>query len=380
MSAPVAVGSGTGSRPIPRGLDPAADVAELADWDALAVDGSGGHVFQSRAWAAHRARRGWRPRFWSLDDGGRVLALVRPWVGLPGAGAYLPRGPVPAQGADVAGRLLAVADALAAEGVDVVAADPEVPASDAAFRDRLARAGFHPIEELQPSRHRLALALPPDGDEGAAFTAISRSTRQRIRGAERAGLAVVRHDARAAGAPGDGFAAPGESLEAVLGRFATMLEATGERRGFKFDRAGFLEWWTAAHGAGHLVVLEARHDGDPVAGLLLYRHGERLSTAHSADRADARRDHPGALHLLRWRAAQLALREGRSELDLGGVDVAGARRPPVEGEPMWGLYQHKLSFGARWIEQAGANERVVRSWRYGLGRVTGRLAAVAGRR
>jgi lipid II:glycine glycyltransferase (peptidoglycan interpeptide bridge formation enzyme) len=128
------------------------------------------------------------------------------------------------------------------------------------------------------------------------------------------------------------------------------------------------------------VVLEARYDGDPIAGLLLYRHGERLSTAHSADRAETRREHPGALHLLRWRALQLALREGRRELDLGGVDVAGARRPPVEGEPTFGLYQHKLAFGARWVEQAGAREIVLRGWRYGLGRLTGRLAAVADRR
>ena len=75
------------------------------------------------------------------------------------------------------------------------------------------------------------------------------------------------------------------------------------------------------------ILLEARApDGAPQAGLILYRHGERLSTVHSGDHADARRDHPGALHLLRWRAIQLAIREGRAEMDLGGVDVAGG--PP----------------------------------------------------
>jgi hypothetical protein len=46
---------------------------------------------------------------------------------------------------------------------------------------------------------------------------------------------------------------------------------------------------------------------------------------------------------------------------------------------MWGLYQHKVSFGARWVEQAGAQELVLRGWRYGLGRLTGRAAAL-GRR
>ena len=77
---------------------------------------------------------------------------------------------------------------------------------------------------------------------------------------------------------------------------------------------------------------------------------------------------PGALHLLRWRAIQLAIREGRAEMDLGGVDVAG--RPPraAEGEPMWGLYQHKRSFGGEWLELSGAHERVLDAGRYRLGR------------
>jgi lipid II:glycine glycyltransferase (peptidoglycan interpeptide bridge formation enzyme) len=59
-------------------------------------------------------------------------------------------------------------------------------------------------------------------------------------------------------------------------------------------------------------------------------------------------------------------------MDLGGVDVPGARREPREGEPMHGLYQHKLSFGARWLELAGAHERVIRPNRYRAGRLVAR--------
>jgi lipid II:glycine glycyltransferase (peptidoglycan interpeptide bridge formation enzyme) len=66
-------------------------------------------------------------------------------------------------------------------------------------------------------------------------------------------------------------------------------------------------------------------------------------------------------------------------MDLGGVDVTGARREPREGEPMYGLYQHKLSFGGRWIELAGAQERVVRPTRYRAGRVAARVARLVRR-
>jgi lipid II:glycine glycyltransferase (peptidoglycan interpeptide bridge formation enzyme) len=180
---------------------------------------------------------------------------------------------------------------------------------------------------------------------------------------------------------GEGFDAPGEPTDIALDRFYDLLLETGERRHFAFGpRDAFLAWWRAALRAGHLVYLEAWGiRGAPVAGLILYRHGERLSTVHSGDHASEREETPGALHLLRWRAIQLAMREGRTEMDLGGADLPGARREPREGEPMWGLYEHKRSFGGEWLELTGAHERVVDPVRYGAGRVASRLSRLVGR-
>ena len=363
---------------------------ELPDWDRHAVEAPGGHVYQSRAWAEIRRASGWAARFLVAETDGRVLALTRPWPAIGGGSAYLPRGPVPSGadgtrlGATLAERLIAVADALAAEGLDVVAADPEVPAAETGFRDRIRAAGFRPIEEIQPSRHRVSLPLGGDGDEDAVFDGIAKSTRQRIRAAERDGVTVVRHDVRGAkDDPGEGFASPSEPAAAALDRFYDLLLETGERRHFTFGpRAVFVAWWRAAHEAGHLVYLEARGpapSGDPLAGLILYRHGGRLSTVHSGDHATARTDHPGALHLLRWRAIQLAVREACTEMDLGGVDVAGARGEPKEGDPLYGLYQHKRAFGGHWLELTGANERVFDARGYALGRLTSRVARLARR-
>lgn len=362
---------------------------ELADWDAWTVDAPGGHVYQSRAWAEHRRASGWRPHFFVAGDGGRVLALARPWPLVAGGSAYLPRGPV--AGADVspgelAARQIAASEMLADEGIDVVAADPEVPATEGAYRAAIEGAGFHPIEEIQPSRHRVSLPLGGGADEVAVFDAIAKSTRQRIRSAERDMVGVTRHDARAADdGLGEGFDPPAETAAAALDRFYDLLLETGERRHFTFGpRAGFVAWWTAAHAAGHLILLEARATatagaatdaaaGAPLAGLILYRHGGRLSTVHSGDHAATRSEHPGALHLLRWRAIQLAIREGCGEMDLGGVDVAGARGEPKEGDPLYGLYQHKASFGGRWLELTGAHERVFDPRGYALGRFAARV-------
>ena len=357
---------------------------ELAGWDDLTVRPAGGHILQSRAWAEHRAKKGWQPRYLVGDDDSGVLALLRRWPLVGGASAYLPRGPVPTGGIDDAvARLDGASRWLVARGVDVIASDAEVPAHG--YAERIARIGYRPIEEIQPSRHRLSLRLGAHPDENAALDNVSKSTRQRIRQAERDGLSIVRHDpAAATGAqrPGayDDVLAPAESIEIALGRFHDLATQTADRRHFVLgSRASFLDWTTRAFAAGHLVLLLAVENGAeaaPVAGLMLYRHGGRLSTALSGDSPDARSRHPGAFHLLRWRAIQLAIREAAIEMDLGGVDVAGARREPREADPMYGLYQHKRSFGAEWVELPGAHERVIRPWRY----LAGRIAARAVRR
>ena len=180
------------------------------------------------------------------------------------------------------------------------------------------------------------------------------------------------------GGAGEGFLAPAEPAEVALDRFYDLLLETGERRHFSFGpRASFVAWWSAALDAGHLVYLEARAGdarGEPLAGLILYRHGGRLSTVHSGDHDAVRKTHPGALHLLRWRAIQLAIREGSSEMDLGGVDVAGARTEPQEGDPLYGLYQHKQSFGGQWLALTGAHERVFDPRGYQIGRLASRAA------
>lgn len=361
---------------------------ELDGWDAGAVDAPGGHVLQSRAWAEHRGARGWRPRYLVAGEM-RALALVRPWPLLGGGSAYVARGPVgvgtpwagDGSGAATGEALAAVARHLEATGVDVVAADPEVEAGDAGYRACLVASGFHAIPEIQPSRHRMALALPADGDGASVMDGVAKATRQRIRRAERDGVVVLRWDAGAGDLPG--FVRPAEAAADALRRFYGLLRATGNRRGFDFAGPDeFVAWWVRAHAAGHLVYLEAREQGpagNVLGGLVLYRHGRRLSTAHSGDRAERRKDQPGTMHLLRWRAIELALAEGRTEMDLGGVDVAGARRPPEPGEPTFGLYEHKRSFGARWVELAGAQERVARAWRYAAGRATSRVARAAHR-
>jgi serine/alanine adding enzyme len=359
-----------------------ADETELAAWDERTVSPPGGHVLQSRAWAAYRERAGWRPRFLVGADGSAILALTKPWPLVGGASGYISRGPVPTAAAGVlAERLDAAAGWLAARGVDVVAADAQIRA-DTGYGEAIAARGFRQIEEIQPARHRLSVPLGPGVTEDDALARVTKQTRQRIRKAEDAGaLEVVRYDRATPTGVGAGFVPADREVGDALGEFYDLLVATADRRRFDvLSRRRFLDWTTTAYEASQVLYLEAREPGNPeaVAGLVVYRHGDRLSTFLSGDRDDARQRHPGAFHLLRWRAIQLAIREGRAEMDLDGADRIGARFEPQEGDPSYGLYQHKRSFGAEWVELAGAHERVARPVRYALGRTAAGLGRMVG--
>jgi peptidoglycan pentaglycine glycine transferase (the first glycine) len=361
---------------------------ELRDWDHWTVEPVGGTVHQSLPWAAYRGSLGWRARHLVFDDGFRLLSLERPWPLVGGSGAYLSRGPI---GGDepverTADRLREAADWLAERGVDVVASDAEIEASTGYGR-LVEERGFARIDEVQPSRDRMRLRLG-GVDETAAFAGFNASLRQRIRGAEKARLRVVCHDGRAgghevgSGAAGslDGEAAADPAR--LFGRFYDdLLGATAERRHFHVGpRSGFVDWSVAALAAGQLVYLEVHApDGTVLGGATFYRHGRRLTYSHSGDRVEDRRTYPGVIHLLLWRAIEVAIVEGLDEMDLGGVDVPGARRIPRPDEPMYGLYAFKRSFGAEWVELAGNHEWVARPMRYLAGRAAGRVLGLGGR-
>lgn len=322
-----------------------AETTAGSDWDDMVVNPPGGHVLQSRAWAEHRAGQGWQPRFVSFDDGRRALVVTRRQPPLPGFAAYAPRGPIHAgdKPAAVAARAVALADWAAREGGRVLTVDPELDASP--DYDRLVRArGFVEREEIQASRHRMLVPLPPGTTEDTLLANMSKSARQRIRAAEHAGTLIAEDPA-------------GDDLPEL----ARMLGDAAASKHFNVGRVGALiGWWRRALGAGHARFWVARSGEVPVGALLAYQHGGHLGTAYSADDRARRAELPGTMHLLRWNLLRTALERGDAFADLGGVDVAGARRVPNEGEPTYGLYEHKRSLGAVWTESAAAHEIVLR--------------------
>jgi lipid II:glycine glycyltransferase (peptidoglycan interpeptide bridge formation enzyme) len=338
--------------------------AAPSGWDERAVDVPGGHALQSVAWAEYRRTRGVVPRYVSLDDDSVALVSTRRSPGLPGSEAVIRRGP--AQRDDSAttamARVAAITDWAATDGARDVFLDPERdrdPAWDAAMD----AAGFEIADELEPSIHVMRLAFGDGADEEGLWSGLSKSARQRIRSARSSETVIDSDDA------GD-----------RLPQFVDLLRERADVLGIALAADdGFIAGWRSLLTAGHARFLTALHEDELVGGLFLYRHGGVHATAFSADAAARRRELPGTMHLLRWQAIADALDDGASTIDLGGVDLPGRRTPPEKGDPARGLYEHKRSFGAVWVDRSPARRRVLRPWAVRLGELRRSAVDVARR-
>jgi lipid II:glycine glycyltransferase (peptidoglycan interpeptide bridge formation enzyme) len=316
------------------------------DWDSRTVNVPGGHVMQGTVWAEHRRAMGQEPLFVTFDDGRGALVVSRRQRPV-GVFASARKGPVSAGDPPdrVAERALALTGLMRDRGASLLYVDPELDRSQA-YAHAMDHGGFATTDPAEPSVHVMRLYFPASTREGALFESFGKSTRQRIRSAEKAGV-TVRVDER------------GERLPAFAELLAVRSDELGVALRAEFGALPFSARLLAA-GQGRLYLAE--HEGEMLGGLLVYLQGGTLSTIYSADRADSRRTYPGSMHLLRWTAIRDALAMGAPWIDLGGVDLPGHRHPPRENEPSYGLYEHKRGFGAVWVEREQARRVILRPW------------------
>jgi hypothetical protein len=301
---------------------------------------------QGTCWAEHRRAAGQEPLFVTFDDGRGALIVSRPQRPV-GVFVTSRKGPVHAGDppAQVADRARALAALMRGRGASLLYVDPEIDRS-ADYASAMGAGGFEITDPAEPSVHVMRLALPPGTTEDELFASFAKSARQRIRSAEKAGVAV-RVDGN------------GERLA----DFAALLAARSDDLGVALrPEFGSLPFSGRLIAAGQARLYVAELAGDLLGGLLVYLQGGTLSTIYSADRADLRQSYPGVMYLLRWAAIRDALTMGAPWVDMGGVDLPGHREPPGPTEPSYGLYEHKRSFGATWVEREQARRAVLRPW------------------
>ena len=332
----------------------------------------GGHVYQSTAWAEQRARLGWRPRFVRIDDEHPALVLLRrfPWIG--GASAYVPRGPVadpatsPRRGAAAAARR---PGGLARRGGRRRRDRCRGPGRRARVRPAAATAGFHPIPEIQPSRHRMSLALARDTDDEAVRSGVTKAPASASTGPS-ATASPSNATTRRAGRGAARCSGPGRPL----GR-CSRTSRPCSRRPASASASGSGRATCSSTGGGPptrralLVYLEAR-DGaaERVLGGLDPVPPRRAPLDGPLGRCARRpRDPPGGHAPAPLAGDPAGHPRGPHEMDLGGVDIGPDHPSRGEGDRWPDCTSTSARSGRGWVAMTGAHERVVRPWRYALG-------------
>ncbi len=285
-------------------------------WDReLAERASPSPLLQSWAWGEVQARAGWSVERVRLGAGAMASVQVRS-VG-PAREAYVPRGPVPANGEAV--------EALVewARGARMARLVVE-PEATARFGDALKERGFESIAPTQPQHTRILRLRPPD----EMLATFRHGRRYNIRAASRRGVTV------------------NEGKDAA--ELARQSAAVERREAIHLPDRGYYELLVDLLPWCRTYVARAPESGEALATVLVARHSGRAYSLF-AGRSGA---HPELMgnDLAWWSAISAAAEAGCRDFDLWGVP------PPDAGpqHPWHGLGFFKAEFGGEEVTYPGA--------------------------
>ena len=273
-------------------------------------------LLQSWAWGEVQLRAGWHVERLQLETGlatvligGRVLRH-----------AYVPRGPVPPEPR-------AVEELIAWARRNRIARLRVEPEAGPDLADSLTALALHaePDARLQQPAHTAVVRLAASPDQ--VLGGFKPKTRYNIRLAERRGVEVT-------------TGADAEELE-------RQAAATAGRQGIRLPGAGY-----------YRVLLEqlpwcrtyvARHEGEPLAAILVARHAGRAYYLYGGSNGRKRELMP--MYAAQWEAMRSAAEDGLADYDLWGIP------PPDQPDHPWqGLLQFKAGFNGRQVEYCGVWE------------------------
>lgn len=332
-------------------------VIESADqWNVLMSTLPAAHILQSWEWGDFKARTtGWQPERLVFENADRKLvaaaSLLTRRIG-PLRVIYVSKGPVFAsEDLDSWGAVLKTLQKIARrQGAIWLKIDPDVIAAtglpvDASFQDEDFPHHANPAGEkfieilhangwrfsLDQVQFRNTLTLDLTQTEEALLAGMNQSTRRKIRHTEKNGVVVrvTEHDS---------------DLRALYNLYAE----TGKRQGFIIRPVNYyLDLWQTFIGAGLAQVWLAEFQGQILAGVVVFRFGQKAWYFYGMS-AEGQRDlHP--TYALQWAVIRRLKAQGYRIYDWWG-----APNEFIESDPMWGVFRFKSGFGGQVVRHIGA--------------------------
>jgi lipid II:glycine glycyltransferase (peptidoglycan interpeptide bridge formation enzyme) len=321
--------------------------ATQAEWDGwLARAPGGGHVYQSYAWGEFKRGQRWRPvrlvmeRDGEVAGAGQFLVYNTPLV--PGTLMYCTKGPWidwedPEAVRTFFGGVRTVA---ARERAHTVKIEPEALEEQTGVKSLLLELGFH--RARSDLNYKTTMILDLSRSEEEILAAMHHKHRYNIRLAARKGVSIV-HD----------------NSDEARADFWRLMEITAERDGFRlrdqeYDRGR----WEAMRDAGQAQLFLAEHEGNRLAGMVIYTFGRKYWYRTGASSNEKRNLMP--VHLLQWEVMRWAKSQGITYYDM--VHVPRSARLNQD-HPQHGLYRFKAGFGGEVVEHLGCLDLPTRRFR-----------------
>jgi lipid II:glycine glycyltransferase (peptidoglycan interpeptide bridge formation enzyme) len=305
-------------------------------WNAFVAGSPSGHILQSWEWGEIKSRNGWRAIRLALADGDTLRAgaqvLVRRLPSGLGRLAYVPKGPVLDYGnTQQIGPMVEALNELAdRERVISLKIEPEV-LDGSCVATTLTRLGLAPAPPVQM---RSTIWVDLTAPEEEILARQKQKTRYNTRLAARKGVTV------SCGTLDD------------LEDWYTMFEATARRDGFSIHGLAYYRLvLEVLQPRGMANLLLAHHEGDLLAGIIVFLFGDKAHYMYGASGNEKR--NLMAPYLLQWEGMRWAKGCGATVYDLWGIPDR-----LEENEELWGVYRHKRGYGGEIVRYVGAFDLV----------------------
>lgn len=314
-----------------------------AAWDAFIEQHPRSHLLQTSAWAGLKRPYGWQAARVALAQRDQIIAGAQLlFKRLPfrlGTMAYLPMG-FTLTHADQRAALWRAVDVVAREhGAAFLKWEPGLYQPGDAPHDF---ARYHFRQSAQTIQPPNTILIDIDGDEEAILARMNQGTRRKIRQSAKGGVHVF------------------EASRADVERFTRMMHTTGERNAFGVHEPAYYALAYDLFVPRHAALLLAEHEGDDLAGIMVFAVGKTAWYLYGAS-AGVKRNLMAA-YGVQWAAIQWARARGCTTYDMWGVPDADPETLEAQFETredgLWGVYGFKRGWGGQVIRGAGAWDRV----------------------
>jgi peptidoglycan pentaglycine glycine transferase (the first glycine) len=315
------------------------------DWDAFVLTHPRAHFLQLSAWGELKRYFGWQVERVALIQGeneivagAQVLLRKLPVMGQM---AYIPMGPYVTADDQweplweaISRRIIRTRGASFLKWEPGIYRDGETPPDFLRWKFR------ESPQTVQPPR---TVLIDISGDDEAILAHMNQGTRRKIRQSQKNDIRYYQ------GVSGD------------IVTFNELMETTGSRNEFGVHTPRYYQYaYDFFVGDGHAALIMAEHEGDSLAGLMVFAAGDTAWYVYGAS-SNQKRDLM-ATYGIQWEAIQWAKARGCKYYDMWGVpdeepDTLEAQFQD-RSDGLWGVYGFKRGWGGEVVRSVGAWDRV----------------------